>query len=97
MSDKLPFYFLCSHVEPCLCELQGTSFSLNGIPEFFHFPRLGRHLGLSLSESLIQTDQTVVQQVQLFSQVTVAFLPLFDLSRGKFNIQKEYFFFHQKH
>ena len=77
-SIMLPFNFLSSHVEPCLGELQGTSFGLNGIPEFFYFLCLGRHLSQSLSESLVQADHAVVQQVQLFPQVTVGFLPMFD-------------------
>ena len=79
-----------------MCELQGTSFGLDGSPELFYFLRLSRHLGTSLSESLVQADHAVVQQVQLFSQVAVGLLPLFDLSSGKFKILKEYFFFHKK-
>ena len=54
---------------------------LNTKVEFLYFLSLGRHLGPSLSESLVQADHAVVQQVQLFPQVTVGFLPMFDQVR----------------
>ena len=74
----LPFNFLCPHVEPGLSQLQGSRLSLNGGPELVNFLGLGSHLGEGLVLSLLNTVDTVAQQVQLLPQVRVGLLPVFD-------------------